>query len=148
MKKLLSIFVMCLFVPLVIAQEETPTPAEISKGEEEAGSIGPENGFLYTFDIVADNIAAFLSRIGGEETHANTVRRIIAERRAEHLRILKLKQEGSITQEEYSDMVSGLNKQISKKEQEISGTGISETTTGKETTGVQLGGKSTWKGKN
>ena len=113
MKKYISVLVILLLATVVVAQEEPP------EEEEEAGGIGPEHGFLHAFDIVADNIAAFLSRIGGEKTHANTVRRIVAERRAEHLRLLRLKNEGEITSQEFSKMVSGLNEQIQKKEQAL-----------------------------
>jgi len=140
MKKYISILVIILLMPLAIAQEEAPEE-EAPEEEEDAGAIGPEHGFLHALDIVADNIAAFLSRIGGEETHANTVRRIVAERRAEHLRILRLKKEGEITSQEYSKMVSGLNKQIGKKEKELSGKG-------KEATGeTKARGNSSGKGK-
>jgi hypothetical protein len=117
MKKLTSILVIWLLMGIVFAQEDT---TETPPGEEDAGAIGPEDGILYAFDKVADNIAEFLSRIGGEETHANTIRRIVAERRAEHLRLLRLKNEGEITAQEFSKMVSGLNEQIQKKEQALS----------------------------
>ena len=113
MKKYISILVILLLASVVVAQEEDPPE------EEEAGGIGPEHGFLHALDRVGDNIVAFLARIGGEETHANAIRRIVAERRAEHLRLLRLKQEGEITPQEFSKMVSGLNEQIQKKEQAL-----------------------------
>lgn len=113
MKKYTSILVILLLAVTVVAQEAAP------EEEEEAGGIGPEHGFLHAFDRVADNIAAFLARIGGEEAHANAVRRIVAERRAEHLRLLRLKKEGEITSQEFSKMTSSLNEQIAKKEQTL-----------------------------
>lgn len=154
MKKYISILVILLLVFTVFAQfegipeeepveeepsEEEPLEGEPSEEEEEAGVIGPEHGFLHALDIVADNIAAFLSRIGGEETHANVVRRIVAERRAEHLRLLRLKKEGEITSQEFAKSVSSLNKQISKKEKQL---GEEETTEDSK-----AAGKSSGKGK-
>lgn len=93
-------------------------PLAYAQDEEEAGSVGPEDGWLHAFDVVSDNIRAFLSRIGPEETHANTVRRIVAERRAEQRRLLTLKESGEITGEEYAKMVTAVQKQIDKKEEE------------------------------
>jgi len=108
MKKIL-IFSIILLLPFAYAQEEE---------SDEAGSIGPEHGWLHAFDIVSDNIKAFLSRIGSEETHANAVRRIVAERRAEQRRLLTLMKNDEITPQEYASMVSELQKHIDKKEQE------------------------------
>jgi len=110
MKKIIVLMMIFLMLPLAYSQDDGE--------EDEAGAIGPEHGFLHAFDIVADNIVAFLSRIGGEETHANVVRRIVAERRAEHLRLLTLKNSGEITAQEFAKMTSSLQKHIDKKEAE------------------------------
>lgn len=128
MKKYAIMIGILLLMPLVYAQEEGAVAEEegavvgeeeVVVGEEDAGAIGPEHGFLHAFDIVADNIKAFLSRIGGDETHANVVRKVVAERRAEHLRLLRLKQTGEISAEEFARGVSGLEKQIGKKEEAL-----------------------------
>jgi len=107
--KYIFIISLILFLPLVLAQETDTT--------EDAGLIGPENPILHAFDRVADNIVAFLSRIGGADNHANAVRRIVAERRAEHVRLLQLKNDGEITPEEFAKWNVKAEKNIEKKEQ-------------------------------
>ena len=145
MKKYISILVILLLVSLTFAIQGEE-PEEVPEGDEgEAGAIGPEHGVLHALDRVADNIAAFLARIGGEETHANAVRRIVAERRAEHLRLLRLKKEGKITSQEFAKMVSSLQKQIGKKEEVLA---KSEQKIAEKKAGKASGGKPTSPGKS